>query len=478
MTDDAEPTLIGPTPWGPPPWEPQQPPRPPRSMLAAAVGNLTGLSLGYAYLGRRLRGGIHLVLTAGLVALALATGAGSLPWVWRAVAFLWLLWMALDAARIAHATPKPQRSAGVVAVAVLAVVAVTGGYVAYGIAGHAAYTRGTDAIGRGDCAAADREFDTVTGPFALTLSEDVPAAKEHRAECDAFTAAVATTDLGARVAAYQAFQRDHAASPLHGSAAENLAQAQIDKVATDRPAISAATGEDRAGMVRAAVETLVSIRRDAGGTRAAAKVPDALNDVYLSGIQGKPCDALPTVRYLIGVLDADAAAIVGKARADVPVRLLNCGLDQFRGRDLVGAEQQLTELVNGYATDKGVPQARAALIAVAVAKQTPDTLAVPAPLDRPGSLKITLYNITSSEMKVDLAGSSAAEVTLPGCGGCPGGVPSGTPCPDPSGKPAVSVQVDPGQYHVLLDAGQPKGDNVKTVVPQQNDELCVFHTGQ
>jgi hypothetical protein len=446
-------------------------------MLAAALLNLTGLSLGYAYLGRWLRGAVHLVLTAGLVALALVTGAGSLPWVWRAVAFLWLLWMALDAARIAHATPKPQRSAGVVAVAVLAVAAVIGGYVAYGIAGHAAYTRGADAMGRGDCAAANGEFDTVSGPFALTLSEDVPAAQERRAECDAFTAAVATSDLGGRVSGYQAFQRDHAASPLHGLVAENLAQTQIDKVAADRPAIAAATGEVRAGLVRTAVETLVSIRREAGGTRAAAKVPDAMNDVYSAGIQGKPCDALPAVQYLIGVLDADAATIVGKAKADVPGRLLNCGLDQFRAHDLVGADQQLSELATGYAADKGVPQARAALIAVAVAKQTPDTLVVPAPLDRPGSLKVTLYNITSSEMKVDLAGSSAAEVTLPGCGGCPASVPSGTPCPDPAGKPATSVQLDPGLYHVLLDADQPKGDNVKTVVPQQNDELCVFHTG-
>lgn len=446
-------------------------------MLAAALLNLTGLSLGYAYLGRWLRGGIHLVLTAGIVVLALVTGAGSLPWVWRAVAFLWLLWMALDAARIAHATPKPERSGGVVAVAVLAVVAVIGGYVAYGIAGHAAYTRGTDAMGRGDCAAANGEFDTVTGPFALTLSGDGPAAKDRRVECDAFTAAAATSDLGARVTAYQAFQRDHAASPLHGLVAENLAQTQVDKVAADRPAIAAATGADRSGLVRTAVETLLSVRRDAGRTRAAAAVPDALGDVFTSAVQGKPCDALPTVEYLVGVPDADAAAIVGKAEADLPGRLLNCGLDQFRGRDLEGATQQLTKVTTDYPNDRGVPQARSALIAVAVAKQTSDPLVVPAPLDRPGSLKVTLYNITSSEMKVSLTGSSAAEVTLPGCGGCPNSVAPGTPCPDPAGKPATSVQVDPGLYHFLLDADVPKSTNVKTIVPQQNDELCVFHTG-
>jgi hypothetical protein len=473
VTDGAEPTLIGQTPWGPPLPPPQPAARAPKSMLAAALLNLTGLSLGYAYLGRWLRGGIHLALGTGLVVLALVTGAGSLPWVWRAVAFLWLLWMALDAARIAHTTPEPRRSGGVVALAVVAVVAVIGGYVAYGIAGHAAYTRGADAMGRGDCAAANGEFDTVSGPFALTLSEDVPAAQERRTECDAFAAASGTSDLGGRVAAYQAFQRDHAASPLHGLVAENLAQAQLEKVAADRPAITAATGEDRAGLVRTAVETLLSME---GGTRAAAKVPDALDEVYVSGVQGKPCDALPTVEYLIDVPDAAAAAIVGKAKADVPGRLLNCGLDQFRARDLDGAAQQLTELTTGHTTDRGVPQARAALIAVAVAKQTSDALVVPAPLDRPGSLKITLYNITSSPMKVYLTGSSAAEVELPGCSGCPAGVASGTPCPDPAGKPAVSTQVDPGLYHVLLDADAPKASNVKTIVPVQNDELCVFHT--
>ena len=74
----------------------------------AALLNLTGLGLGYSYLGRWWRQALHLVVTAGLVVIAFATGAAALPWLWVAITIAWLGWMAVDAWRIArsrHAAP-------------------------------------------------------------------------------------------------------------------------------------------------------------------------------------------------------------------------------------------------------------------------------------------------------------------------------------------------------------------------------------
>ncbi|MDN5855670.1 MAG: hypothetical protein L0K86_23080 [Actinomycetia bacterium] len=65
-------------------------PGPPRSPIGAGLLNLTGLGLGYAYLGRWWRQALHIVITAGLVVIAFATGAAALPWVWVAVAIGWL----------------------------------------------------------------------------------------------------------------------------------------------------------------------------------------------------------------------------------------------------------------------------------------------------------------------------------------------------------------------------------------------------
>lgn len=67
-------------------------PQPARSALL----NLTGLGLGYVYLGRRRRQVLHLLITVALVVIAFVTGAAALPWLWVVVAVCWLGWMAVD----------------------------------------------------------------------------------------------------------------------------------------------------------------------------------------------------------------------------------------------------------------------------------------------------------------------------------------------------------------------------------------------
>ena len=60
--------------------------RTPRSAWAAALANLTGLGLGYAYLRRPLRVVAAVVGTLVLLVIAFVTDASNAPWLWRAVA--------------------------------------------------------------------------------------------------------------------------------------------------------------------------------------------------------------------------------------------------------------------------------------------------------------------------------------------------------------------------------------------------------
>ena len=62
----------------------------PHSAWAAALANLTGLGLGYTYLRRPVRAVAAAGGTVVLVVLAFVTDAPNAPWLWRAVAVVWL----------------------------------------------------------------------------------------------------------------------------------------------------------------------------------------------------------------------------------------------------------------------------------------------------------------------------------------------------------------------------------------------------
>lgn len=134
----------------------------PRSPIAAALLNLTGLGLGYSYLGRWWRQALHLVVTAGLVVIAFVTGAAALPWLWVAVTIGWLGWMAVDGFRQAREGHAPARHPLAVVGALALVGAMAAGYVLYGAAGARTYADAAAARDRGDCAAAVDGFGQVT----------------------------------------------------------------------------------------------------------------------------------------------------------------------------------------------------------------------------------------------------------------------------------------------------------------------------
>src|ERR1700754_3279525 len=78
---------------------------PPRSPLATALLNLTGLGLGYAYLRGWWRTTFALAGTALLVALAYVPEVAGAPWGWRTLAILWLAALGYDGWRAARHGP-------------------------------------------------------------------------------------------------------------------------------------------------------------------------------------------------------------------------------------------------------------------------------------------------------------------------------------------------------------------------------------
>ena len=491
--------------WAGPSVEWHGPPAPGRwrSAPAAALLNLTGLGLGYLYLRRWRRAGAAVALTVVLVALAFATDAASLPVLWQALAVVVLAAQAVDGWRLARPVgvtvevPDRTTRVGAVAAAVAAVVAVVAAYVGYGVAGRSVHADAVAAQARGDCPAAMRGFDLVTGPFELTLSRDVPVAAALRAECTAFVAAQEAQEqrrYADAVGAYREFRTAHPTSVLVPFVAHHLAATfgawaaqlrqegrfaeaigvQRDLLAEVGPgpaavpvrADLAATYLERAtatrtqvtggtpplDLVGSAVSDVLVVAQEFGDTPAAGAVSQALTETYTAATRAVAdrwfCDALPVLRYFTG-LPLAAGDLAGRAHADLARSLLECGLDRFRAGATDAAVDPLSELAEAYPDDPGAPQARSAVIAARVAQQTGLTVPLPAPMggDSPGSIPMTYYNDSPYEITVRVAGPTAHEFVIPACSGCPtyalGDQPS---CTRDSGRPSHTLDLRPGDY--------------------------------
>jgi hypothetical protein len=201
---------------------------PARSTVGAALLNLGGLGVGFAYLRRWVAASACLATTGGLVALAFLTDAADLPLLWVVLAVLWSALAVGAAAVLGRRHPRPASAAGrvlPVAAGVLLVAAMVAGFVAYRSAGSAVFAEGRTAQAAADCATAVERFDTVDGPFELTLSADVPAARAGRAQCQAYLAATDAAQRGDHAAAvrgYQDFRSRYPGSVLVPYAADDL----------------------------------------------------------------------------------------------------------------------------------------------------------------------------------------------------------------------------------------------------------------
>lgn len=507
------------------------------SPVAAALLNLTGLALGYAYLQRWRRAALHAAGSVGLVAVAFATDAASLPWLWRALAVGWLGWMALDGWRLASPGPRvlgarQELVPSVVGVVLLAVV--VSGYLLYGVAGRSVYAEGIAAQSRADCATAITKYDTVTGPYELTLSRDVPAAAEQRAQCVAFEAASRAEAGGAyadAVSRYQDYRRTYPATALAPFVHENLqrsyaswagslhsardfpaairvyrdllaesgsgpgaaevrgelAATYFEQAEAARASLPASSSTQRVELARTAVDALLAIQRELGDTAPAATVPQALTGIYTAAnspfAEQKFCDALGVLDYFVTLSGPETAGVVGTANLDRAKALLECGLANYRAADYTGAITELDKLANAYPDSPLAAQARSVVIAarVAVEKAGGSPPVLPAPLggNSPGSIVLTFYNDSPLEARVLIAGPTAHEITVPGCPGCPAQYePGAKVCPTFAGKPSVTLRLQPGTYDMFSfhpsDSTIKKWVSARTITPGYSYTTCLY----
>ncbi len=484
-----------------------------RQSVTAAVLNLTGLGFGYLYLGRWRRAVLHVAAVVLLVFVAFATDAADRPWLWRGIVIIGLAWMAWDGWRLARRTDPAATMGGRVAPAMLMggllIALMAGGYLIYGAVGRQIYADGVTAQSQGDCVAAIPEFDIVTGPYELTLSRDVPAARENRAQCLAFVAASNAQARGAyadAAAAYREFREANPRTVLVPFVQANLMRTYTEwagerRAAGDYPeairryrdllaeagsgpvavqareeiaatlaaqataAKEAITGGASVDLARTAVEALLTIQREFGDTTPAAQVPQALLDTYTAAnvdfVNGSFCEALPVLDYFVTLPVAETAGLVATADSTRVQAMLECGFEQFRTRNYLTAIQQLDALAAAYPDSPQATQARSAIIAAKVgAESSGAEVPIPAPLgdDSPGPNPVTFYNDSPYEVRVLVAGPTAHEFILPACPDCPATYT--TPdeaCPTFDGRPSATLRLAPGTFYLLV------GDTSDTV---------------
>ncbi|MEJ3657118.1 hypothetical protein WEH80_29560 [Actinomycetes bacterium KLBMP 9759] len=415
-------------------------PLPPRFPPAAAMLNLSGLGLGYAYLGRRVRAVLHLAGTAVLVVLGFVTNAASAVGPWLVVGVAWLLWMAIDGWRLAMWTGPRRTSLAErivpTAVGVVTIAALVAGFLVYEAAGRSAYETGLDAQRRGDCNAAVSAFDTVTGPFELTLGPYVTEASAKRVECEEFTAAVSlgngdyrgiTTKLKEHRTAHPASlllptvqqrlegaYRDWAESLRRSddhSAAITVYRemmAEVPQPRTDpRPALAEtyialatsiartmSTTSPSVSSANTAIDALLIVRRELATTPAASQVDGKLAEVFAAGrgdfVKGRWCQSVPVLDYFVSLPDAETSGVVGAANNDRVLALLECGLERFKAGAYAQTVDPINKLVTGYPESPQAQLGRALAISAKVGDGRKVTVEVPAPLGTNGTILLKL----------------------------------------------------------------------------------------
>lgn len=467
-----------PAPWqGAMPHAIQTPPGPAKSTFAAVLLNLSGLGLGYAYLRRRVLFGATVAVVGGLVAVAFRTGAAGQPWLWRGVAAGWVLLLALHALAIARRRPAPARARGPIAIGVVAVAAVVGGYVGYGIAGGNVYDDGVAAQARADCPVAIDRFDTVTGPFELTLSADVPAAAAKRTECADYLEGVEAQrrDLYAvAIHQYRTFRDEHPRSVLAPFARTNLAESYVDMATGSQAPLTAQ-------IARESVDTLLLVTREFGDTPAAKRVPKGIAAAFAAATEpytaGRFCDSLTSLEYFAGLDRAGVGDVVDTANTYRAQALYECGLVQARAGD-IAATTTLDTYLQAYPQHPGFAQAKAALISARVAEAAGVPLAVPPPLgdNNPGSIPVEFYNDSNTSVTLLVAGPTAHEFTLPPCAICPADYPADTGCADLAGRPSITLRLTAAQYYYTTVRNEDVNSLTSSVTPMPGyiHTQCVY----
>lgn len=467
--------------YAPPP--PPKPAGPPKTTAGAALLNLTGLGLGYAYLRNRALLVVALVGTAALITIGFLADAATQPWVWRGVALAWLAALSAHAAFLASRRAPGAAQRKPVLTGLATVAAVVAAYVGYGLAGAATYDNGVTAQANGDCTTATDDFTTVTGLFELTLSANVLDAQDRTDECTAYDKARTAQkrkDYRTAITLYNDFGKVYPNSVLAKHVHRNLADAHYAQATSWQPPITPVDAE-------VSVNTLLMLRRDFDDTEAAKKAPKAIADVFAESTkpyaEGKFCDSLTILAYF-AELDPSSAGekVVADANTYRARSLYECGLDQVRRTVYAQAIPTLEIFLAKYPQDGGVPQAKAAWIAAKVAIAAQVDMPLPPPLggNDPGSIPVTFYNDSNVPVKILVAGPTAHEVSIPACPGCPASYPKDDPaaCKDLTGRPSVTLRLPPNTYYYTTDDPDTNKQATNSVTPRPGYEYwqCVYST--
>jgi hypothetical protein len=202
----------------------------------AALLNLTGLGIGYAYLRRWLRLASYLSVMLGIVVATYWTSDTRVAPVWAVIAIVWIAASIGDGWRMATQTTETDgvatgASALSLVIALILLVAEMAGFLAYRSGGQRSLAAGLDAHRAGDCRTAIEHYENVSGSQKLTFSSVVPSARAKARECEQLVSAQRAHKESAfsnAVSRFRSFLRVHPDSVLASSTHAELAQTYSD----------------------------------------------------------------------------------------------------------------------------------------------------------------------------------------------------------------------------------------------------------
>ncbi|WP_028646622.1 hypothetical protein [Nocardiopsis sp. CNT312] len=475
-----------PGPFGSPP-----PPGPPRmglfsspSGVRAALLNLSGLGVGYAYLKRWLFFGVALAVTVGLLVGAALHGAADHLLVWVPVLLVWFVaasvhglfaGRARDERTVASGGRPARRGVPVWAAAGVA-VAVLAAFVAVWQVGEWRLRVADAAHARGECGEAVGLYGQVEAGFQLSMNPSlIERARDGVEACGLLTRAqdqVASEYYDQALDTYSTYF-DHPASRWEDTDGEvagtyfSYARTVADTAAESYTGV--VTDEIREGFQRA-YEIYSTIPEDYSGTEVAGQVPEALVSLYDLGTgdyaEERWCAAFDQIEAFAGLDWSAAPEVADRIDAEAPDAALKCGWAEVEDGSADTAQQMadfLAEEYPGHEAEDVEDLARH--VGAAHLEEEMDALTAigesdfdPVPIGG-GSGDKTILEITNDsqyEMRFLYVGEDGVhdEVTTPACDDCEeySSQPTGNSCFERGGE-VMRLELEPGEYRVLLTRG-------------------------
>ena len=255
--------------------------------LAISLGllNLSGFGLGYLFLKRWVRWGIHFLFTIALLATAILTNASKLPLVWVSAIGLWLLWMTFDGWRLGRnftleegllpANFLNNRLWLLIIISFIVLVLEGVGLTGYYILGQIDFQQGVNTYKEADCVGALDHFKRVTTLYELTLSSKIATADVLITECDMLLLAENSHEAGNFEEAIELYQ-----GYLNAYPRGYLAYHTLESQATSYFEWAAELKSDK--KYKEAVNNYLVILKEYPDTSSANQVAPLISETYIS----------------------------------------------------------------------------------------------------------------------------------------------------------------------------------------------------